>query len=30
VLGGRIRDLVPRGEELPWFYGKLKGRLSRA
>jgi Na+-driven multidrug efflux pump len=30
VLGGRMRDLVPRGSEVPWFLGKLKARFSRA
>jgi O-antigen/teichoic acid export membrane protein len=30
VLGGPLRDLLPRGSEVPWFLGKLKGRFSRA
>jgi O-antigen/teichoic acid export membrane protein len=30
VLGGRRRDLLPRGTEIPWFYGKLRARFSRA
>jgi O-antigen/teichoic acid export membrane protein len=29
VLKGRMRDLVPRGSEIPWFLGKLKARFSR-
>lgn len=28
VLHGRLRDLLPRGSELPWFLRKVRGRFS--
>ena len=28
VLRGRLGDLAPRGNELSWFVGKVKGRFS--